>query len=476
MTLEPQALDVAENPETLPAFQALRVAAVGRPERSMGDSVIPAEPPRWSEVREHARALESAPPHVEVLATLVRAGLAVEGVAGLASSLAALAETLDTAWAKLYPAGDEDDPDEPWYERSNLLADLAADAEFADALLRTPLVEVRGIGAFSARDIDIAEGAVVGTEEERARCQSGPIDAAFSEVDADVLARTRDAIAGARAAAERAAAALDREVGAGGGRAMTEIADRVGLLLAHVERRGAGRLDASAVDGPAANDPASDPGVDPALAGEASASSGAAPTGRRPASPVTTLPDHAAVRAALDAVTAYYGRREPGSPVAVLVTRARALVGRGFFELLGELCPATADGDDFGTRLSAAPRDPLLTLLGEGFGRHLAGEDASAHVAADAPPADDTPLGTDDARDGGAASQASVDSRDAVLDTLDDVLAFYREQEPSSPVPTILGKVRALVPLDHAALLDTLRRALADDAAAAAAHASTEDA
>jgi len=480
VTLETHPLDVAENPETLPAFQALRVAAVGRPERSMGESVIAAEPPRWSEVREHARALESAPPHVEVLATLVRAGLAVKGISGLASSLEALAETLDTSWPSLFPAGDEDDPDEPWYERSNLLADLAADPDFAEALLRTPLVDVRGIGAFSARDIDIAEGSVIGSEEERARCQSGPIDAAFAEVDLAALGQTRDALARARAAAEKAGATLEREVGAGGGRAMTEIADRVGLLLAHVERRAAGRLDAGAVEGPAANDPASDPTTGPDVAGATALSPGAA-TVRRTASVVTVLPDHEAVRAALDAVAAYYARREPGSPVAVLVARARALVGRGFFELLGELCPATAAGDDFRARLSASPRDPLLTLLSEGFGRHLAGDSPSGDGAGGDGASGDGAGGDGASSDGASgavdvASTTSVDSRDAVLDTLDDVLAFYRENEPSSPLPTILGKVRVLVPLEHGALLDTLRRALADDAAAVAALASTEDA
>jgi len=424
----------------------MRVAAAGRPERSMGTAVIPAEPPRWAEVRAHAAELDPAATHLEMLLTLARAALALDGFPGLADALGSLSAQLDERWSALWPVADEDDPDEPWYARANLLADFTADDAFARASLATPLVDVRGIGTFSARDLDVADGLVDADDEERARCQGGLVDGAFAEAPLESLTSTRDALDAAIAACGRAAAALDREIGAGGGVPMAELGKHLdGVRARFVERAGT-RLEADA----SASDGTGDahPGVGDATAvadahDVARLPSGASAPASSAAAAVPTLADHQAIRATLADVLGYYRRHEPGSPVAVLVARSLELVGSGFFELLGTLYPAGDGGGSLAERIAAPRPDPLATLLADGFDAHLAG--------------------TGDAvtRDEGGESGATFDTRDDVLRALDEVLAFYRVREPSSPVPVVLARARTLVPLDFDGVLDALGKVLA---------------
>lgn len=508
IALDPQPKEFVEDPETLPAFQAMRVAATGRPERSMGDSVIAAELPRWSEVRTHAADLASGAMHLEILTTLVRAGLALDGLGGLQGSLADMADTLEQQWAAIFPEPDEDDPDDRWYARSNLLVDLAAEPGFRDALMRTPLVSVRGVGEFSARDLDVAAGLVDGSEEERARCQSGIIDGAFAEAPAEALGQTAEALRGSLDACQRIGAVLEREIGAGAtSNTIAPIVERLSALRARFQDKAGGRL-ATSSDADAANDPLDGSEGSPSgRIGDATSTDSVSVAGD--SSSASTLADHEAVRAALDGVVRYYVRNEPGSPVAVLAAHTRELVGRGFFELVGTLCPETEYGNDLVTRLDAPRRDPVVTLLTAGFGNHLAGsaafdpsdyasdgtgsaDDASAlgdDAAADAEGdawtdaesvdgavAGDAAHGLTEADEGstrdapgrvattsdGETARAAVPATRAdVLRVLDQVLAFYRVQEPSSPVPLVLARVRALVPLDFEGVLDALRKALA---------------
>jgi len=454
MTLDSQSQEHVEDPETHPAFQAMRLAASGRPERRMGESIIAAESPRWSEAREHAGELASGPVHLEVLTTLVRAGLALDGFGGLERAMTAMAETLEQRWDSIFPEPDEDDPDEPWYARSNLLADLAAGPDFREALQRTSLVSVRGIGTFSARDLDVAGGQAEAGEEERARCQAGVIDGAFAEAPAEALGATAEALDGALLACRRIGTVVDREVGAGASNAIAPLVERLSVLRTRfLERAGTRLVDTGgerAANGAADRD---DPdGID-------GASSAAAPTASDTVSAGgagahgSTLADHDAVRAALDGVTRYYARHEPGSPVAVLAARTRELVGRGFFELVGTLYPETGSGEDLAARLGASRGDTLATLLVEGFGRHLAGGAASGTSVRESRDETDT--------ESGETAAVVPGTRADVIATIDDILAFYRVREPSSPVPSILVPMRTLVPLDFDGVLDTLRKAFA---------------
>jgi len=181
--------------ESLPEFQALVVAATGKPERSMGGSVIPAEPPQWSEVRSMAKELaKSATNQLALHVYLIQAETNVKGFAGFAQSLQVVCDVLEGEWDSMYPAPDLDDPDDMYYERVNLMNELSEQPSFLDTLHRLPLVSARGIGEFSTRDLEISAGVVPGTEEDLTRCQEGLIRGAFAESDVELLQAQADAL------------------------------------------------------------------------------------------------------------------------------------------------------------------------------------------------------------------------------------------------------------------------------------------
>jgi type VI secretion system protein ImpA len=92
-TVEELLNEVADAPPCGPdlssdlAFVQLDQLAQGKPERSSGDSVIPAEPPPWTEVQDRACALLSRSKDLRLAVLLSRAAVALEGFQGLANGL-----------------------------------------------------------------------------------------------------------------------------------------------------------------------------------------------------------------------------------------------------------------------------------------------------------------------------------------------------------------------------------------------------
>ena len=145
--------------ESTPEFQAMIVAATGKPERSMGDSVIPAEPPQWNEVRSLARnQLATVDNHLALHVHLIKAEANLTGFSGFQKTLQATLQLIRERWDDLYPVPDLEDPEDMYYARVNLLHELSEQPAFLDSIHRLPLVSVRGIGEFSARDMDISAG------------------------------------------------------------------------------------------------------------------------------------------------------------------------------------------------------------------------------------------------------------------------------------------------------------------------------
>jgi len=74
---------------------------------------------------------------------------------------------------------------------------------------------------------------------------------------------------------------------------------------------------------------------------------------------------------------------------------------------------------------------------------------------APAPRADGNSPASGGAR-GPAAVSADIAGRDDVVRTLDHLLRYYRQQEPSSPIPILLERAKRLVPMDFLAIMQDL--------------------
>lgn len=449
-----------EDFESLPEFQALIVAAAGKPERSMGDSVIPAEPPQWGDVRRLARELaKSSSDQLALHIYLIQAETNVAGFVGFQDSLHALHQLLDTGWDSMYPAPDLDDPDDMYYERVNLLHELSDQPAFLESVHRLPLVDVRGIGAFSARDIDICAGTVTGSEEDQTRCQDGLIRGAFAETDVEQLQVLADALAAVCESCKSIEALFVEKSGQTGALSLQRLLDRVSGCRARFHEYADDYLAVQ-----------SEPEVEEIQADPEAGISDTAASQSMPAR-TSSLSDRSMIRAAFDSILLYYQENEPSSPVRIFAHRAREFVDKSFFDILQELAPAQRD--NLPALLEQLERQPMAFLFSDSYYRFLSGE-ALPMLDASSPPATEvgfaTPEQISDSEPGSesdsehvvenlpeasvpVANQAMgnshtspvISSREQVLELLQDIETYFVIQEPASPIPLMVGEIRKLV-------------------------------
>ncbi|MBR0852493.1 type VI secretion system ImpA family N-terminal domain-containing protein [Bradyrhizobium diazoefficiens] len=134
---------------------------------------------------------------------------------------------------------------------------------------------------------------------------------------------------------------------------------------------------------------------------------------------------------ALEAVAGYFRQSEPSSPALLLVLQAQQMLGKSFVEALRMLLPSHAEtaainiGKD---RFFDLPVERMASLL-----------EAAEPASAPAPlPAVEPP---------------TVTQRGQALALLEQVGAFYRLVEPSSPVPYLTDRARDLAQRDFLSLL-----------------------
>jgi type VI secretion system protein ImpA len=318
------------------AFEALRDAATP----GSGDIPGPDGRPVWGpkprdfrKVRREALGLLAAGRDLRVLVWLAEALAVTDGPAGLAAGLELVRRNLEQHWDSLHPSleTEERDPADQAAARLNALRSLAAPEGMLLELARTKLVEQPGVGAVSLREWDLATG------------WSSPLayEAKPAQSDLEIVLKTAPPAAMAERTAALAAAA--GEVRSIEGVLAARVGDPGALpnlepLAALIERMRAllvpyapavAETTAEPVDAPPTQDTAdmASPGT-----------TAAAPAAGGGALPVR-LDSREDVLRALDLVVDYYRRREPGSPVPLVVERARRMVPMSFFDVMAELAP-----------------------------------------------------------------------------------------------------------------------------------------
>lgn len=310
-----------ENLEYDAAWTELEIAAQPGEERVIGDSVLAAEDPDYEEVARQAVALLGRSRDLRVAALLAHAGLRTEGLPAFARTLAYIENCLEHWWDSVHPQLDAEDDDDPTM-RVNAVLGLTDRASVLRALRQAPLTDSRNFGRFSLRDIELAEGEIAPAEGEPVPDPQA-IAAAFQDTpDAALaaIAATADAIL---AHVKRIAAIFDERLGALG-------PDLAPLLkLAHDIARRIPRREAAAEAETFEDAPAPVAAPAPAAAPAAFAA---------PARP-GAIESPADVTAALDRICDYYARKEPSSPLPLILTRARRLVSADFLTVIRDLAP-----------------------------------------------------------------------------------------------------------------------------------------
>jgi type VI secretion system protein ImpA len=171
------------------------------------------------------------------------------------------------------------------------------------------------------------------------------------------------------------------------------------------------------------------------VASEPAGSAPASPdaSGVAPAAAQTSVRSLAQAKHALGAIATYYARSEPSSPALPLVSQAHQLIGKSFFEVMSILVPNHIEKAAFqvgADQMFELPVGRTSKAMGEGVPAPLA-----------------------EAADGDAGHPMKIETRAQALSLLEEVQRYFRIAEPSSPVPMLCERARALAGRDFMSIL-----------------------
>nr|WP_283950137.1 type VI secretion system protein TssA [Pseudomonas piscis] len=299
-------------------FLHLERSAQGQPERSMGDSILPAEPPEWRGIQQQSLDLLSRSKDLRITHFLLQSTLALEGLPGLATSLELIDGLLRDYWEQLHPRLDADDDNDPTV-RINALAGLASDTTIG--LLRDAiLTRSRTFGPVSVRAALNAAGLQHFSGESLG---SDHLAGALQDSDPEHLDAIRHALSSARSAVESIEKQVSEQVGSASGVDLSALKQPLRLALQVL-----GQHAPQAADSPAEAEVEPVPGQEP--------SAPTAPARPRVSGEINSRDD---VLRSLDRLLAYYSRHEPSSPLPVLLNRAKNLVNADFAAIVRNLIP-----------------------------------------------------------------------------------------------------------------------------------------
>ncbi len=352
---------------------------------------------------------------IRLLTVLARLLILNRNLAGFAVAVAAVAELLDKFWAAVHPRPQNGDLD------ARLAAISALDLPTVVFPLQyAPLFEGRRTGPITYRRWMIATGEAKPRSGE-AEVPAAAITEAVDEAPPTLLEAARADVALLNTSLDRIRRACIAQGSSAGLESLRALAGRLLALICPY-----------AVAAP----------VDAAVA-ETEGSLQAKQDGRTVTAagpPPTSIVDAAQ---ALAAVADYYSQSEPSSPTLPLVRQAHQLIGKSFLEVMTILVPSQVEKAAFqiGTDLVfELPVGKLSSVSAAAAEAPQAANDAG-EIAHPAHP------GNPDTR------RYRVESRSQAIVLLDMVQRYFRLSEPSSPVPMLCERARALAERDFMGVL-----------------------
>jgi type VI secretion system protein ImpA len=345
---------------------------------------------------------------IRLLVILAKLSVLNRDLVGFESAVCAIQELLKQRWDEVHPRGHED----VFNARTAALETLDDLPQVIFPLQYTPFVHHPRIGQIGYRNYMIATGEVPAREGEGAHDLTA-IENALMEADLAQLVEARGRFEALRTALADIRRVCTDEAGfeqAPKLERLPALVDKIRSLLNDVivKRDPTSALEtASSVEGV-------EPGAD--------------------AAPIGELRSLADVADALAAIADYFVCKEPSNPALLLVRQAEQLMGKSFVEVMQILVPKHVEeaaiyiGKEQPLQLPIARLSELISF---------SGESSSANG--------DT--GVTPARCFEAKTRA-----DAVR-LLEQIGAYYRAVEPSSPLPHLTDRARDLAGRDFLSLL-----------------------
>lgn len=305
-------------------FLRLERDSRGQPERSMGDSILPAEPPEWRSIQQQSLDLLQRSKDLRITHFLMQSSLALEGLPGMARVLTLISELLKQYWAELHPRLDADDDNDPTV-RINALAGLTSDVTIR-LLRESILTRSRTFGAVSLRAAANASGLQSFPDENLGAEQ---LAGALLDSDPEQLEITRAALLEARSAAEAIEQQVSDQVGSAQGVDLGPLKQPLKMALQILGQFAPQSSDSAQADSVS----------DDSAATTEYASAPSAPRHTSTSTVSGDINNRDDVLRSLDRILAYYTRHEPSSPLPVLLNRAKNLVHADFAAIVRNLIP-----------------------------------------------------------------------------------------------------------------------------------------
>lgn len=309
-------LPCGEDLEYDPAFQQMELMMQSTEEQEFGDTVIAGSGPDWKGVSQQVDDLLSRTRDLRVLTNGALADLHLKGLGEFRNSLDSLNTCMETFWEHIYPELDVDDNNDATM-RLNTLQILNDYQLVCVGLQNAPLVELKGLGAFSLRDIELAEGKTSPHADEEVQ-DLALIQGAFGEASTDAMTALGESVAGTISELKRSVV-LWNELAQDS--AILDVDETLKILSEiHQAISTYAPVAAAVVEGE-----------------DAEAGGGGPAVAAAPMSGVISSRND--VVKAIDKICEYYTANEPSSPIPLILRRAQRLVPKSFFEILEDIAP-----------------------------------------------------------------------------------------------------------------------------------------
>jgi type VI secretion system protein ImpA len=289
----------------------------------------------WSEIQKKALDLSIRTHDLRVAMLLTRALLHTKGIIGLHDGLKLLEGLIERYWDTLRPRPDSEDKNDPFFKRVNILEELCNWQIMLKPLMKATMCSAPISGRINLRNIRIATGKkidvfILTAKEKESPANLKAIEGAFKECQLEDLQATRETTYAILQILIRMEAELKKKIGASKAPDFKEISDVIAemdaFLFQQLTVRGAAGLSDSGVGRPVEEN-----------TGRPS-EKGTGQGGK----PMEVINDRQDVIRMLDQICTYYQQNEPGSPVPLLLKRARQLVEKNFLEIVQDLAPKSA--------------------------------------------------------------------------------------------------------------------------------------
>ncbi|MGW8392285.1 type VI secretion system protein TssA [Pseudoduganella sp. HUAS MS19] len=304
--------EVAEHPpcgpylEYDPLYQELERIAGGKAEQRLGDNVVPAEPPDWSQLKSKSLHLFSRTKDLRIAALLTRALVRTEGIVGLNEGLSLLRAMLERYWDEVHPRLEIDGEHDPAV-RINTIAFLADSGALLADVRNALIVPAGPMGRVSVRDLlaGIGKHKPVGGEVAPSMAQISAAIAVAASKDSSAF----DAAHSGMKEIDAIRALLLDKLGPG------QVPDLAGLqeMLKAVAQA-----------------------YDEAMG---TATPGGTEAGMEEVPPSGEVRDREDAIRQLEKICLFFERTEPGNPAPLLIRRAQRLMNKNFVEIIQDLAP-----------------------------------------------------------------------------------------------------------------------------------------